>query len=58
MIYIDIEKKTTIIKINKNTNAMRTNVPALVRDILHLQEKDKLIWIIHEDNTISIKKME
>ena len=43
-------------KIGKSENAMRTNIPALVRDILRLQEKDKLVWIINEDNTIEVKR--
>lgn len=43
-------------KVSGKNNAMRTNIPALIRDVLHLQEKDKLIWILKEDNTIEIKR--
>lgn len=42
-------------KISNKNNAMRTTIPALVRDVLKLKQGDKLIWHIKETK-IEIEK--
>lgn len=38
---------------------MRTNIPALARDILNLNPHDILLWDINEETkTVKIKKVE
>lgn len=44
-------------KIDKNSNRIRTNIPADIRDILNLKAGDTLQWII-ENNMIKIEKEE
>lgn len=51
-----IEKETTVICGNKKLNAMRTNIPAIYRDILDLKGGDKLLWTMTDDNEIRIIK--
>jgi bifunctional DNA-binding transcriptional regulator/antitoxin component of YhaV-PrlF toxin-antitoxin module len=55
-----ITKKTsTAMKTNKNTKALRTAIPALVRDTLKLQEKDIIIWNINDETKeIKVSKVE
>lgn len=46
-------------KTNKNTKALRTAIPALVRDTLKLQEKDIIIWNINDETKkITVSKVE
>lgn len=52
-----IEKKSTIMIVDKKTNQLRTNIPALIRDILSLQAGDTIIWSIEQEE-LKIRKEE
>lgn len=51
-----IQKETTVICGNKKLNAMRTNIPAIYRDIMNLKTGDKLLWTMVNENEITIIK--
>ncbi len=53
---MEIKKETTVICGNKKLNAMRTNIPAVYRDILDLKTGDKLLWTMTDENEIRIVK--
>ena len=52
-----IEKKSTIMTVDKKTNQLRTNIPALIRDILSLRAGDTIIWRIEQEE-LKIRKEE
>lgn len=52
-----IEKKSTIMIVDKKTNQLRTNIPALIRDILSLRAGDTIIWRIEQEE-LKIRKEE
>lgn len=52
-----IEKKSTIMIVDKKTNQLRTNIPALIRDILSLHAGDTIIWSIEQEE-LKIRKEE
>jgi len=53
---MEIKKETTVICGNKKLNAMRTNIPAVYRDIMDLKSGDKLLWTMTDENKIIIVK--
>ena len=54
---MNITTTTTTIQQQSNKPTLQTVVPALVRDIIHLQKGDKIDWIIstNKKNEIEIK---
>lgn len=53
---LKIKKKSTLFKVDKNANTLRTNVPSLVREVMSLKVGDTLIWVIENENEIKIRK--
>ena len=53
---MEIRKETTVICGNKKLNAMRTNIPAVYRDIMGLKMGDKLVWTMTDENEVKIVK--
>lgn len=51
-----IERETTILCVNKEKNALKTNIPAIYRDIMGLKKGDKLLWEMTKENEIKITK--
>ena len=51
-----IKKTTAIIKHYKTQTARNTAIPKDVVEMLELNDKDKLIWIISKNGNITIKK--
>ena len=58
VICMKIEKETTVICGNKKLNAMRTNIPAIYRDIMDLKTGDKLLWTMTDEHEIRIIKQD
>ena len=53
-----MKKTSTVMKTNKTTNALRINIPSLVRDVLNLHEKDIIEWDINlEKQEVKITKL-
>lgn len=53
-----MKKTSTVMKISQSTNALRINIPSLVRDVLDLHEKDIIEWDINlEKQEVKITKL-
>ena len=50
-----ITKESTVMIVDKKRNSLRTNIPALVRDIMELKAGDKIQWIM-TNNEIKLRK--
>ena len=50
-----ITKESTVMIVDKKRNSLRTNIPALVRDVMELKAGDKIQWIM-TNNEIKLRK--
>lgn len=51
--------KQTVANQQSNTTTFKTTIPALIRDVLEIENKDKLNWELHpETRTVTLTKVE
>ncbi len=53
---MNIKRETTVICANPKKKSMKTNIPAIYRDIMGLKKGDKLLWEMTKENEIKITK--
>lgn len=54
---IEIKKTSTTMKINKTSNALRTNIPVDIQKQMNLTEKDLILWH-YDGKDVKVKKVE
>lgn len=54
---IEIKKTSTTMKINKTSNALRTNIPVDIQKQMNLTEKDLILWH-YDGKDVRVKKVE
>ena len=51
-----IRRETTVICANTKNKSIRTNIPAIFRDVMELRPGDKLQWDMRNPDEIIIRK--